>query len=265
MTISPLAYIDETAVINEGVIVEPFAFIGKGVVLEKGVKICSQAKVEYAHIGEGTLISTGAAIGTEPQDLGYKNEPTGVVIGKNCQIREYVTVNRASGEGNKTIVGDNCLLMTGAHVAHNVVLGNNVILANLVTLAGHVHVGDGAFIGGMVVVHQNVNIGEGTIMGGFSGTRQDIPPYAKTDGRPARIIGTNVIGLRRRGLSQDERTELKRAYKYLWFSDLSTKEAIDKIKEEITTNKYVDNLVSFIEASKRGVVKKSGKQTTEED
>jgi len=263
--IHPSCYIHETAEISDNVEIQPFAYIGENVKISTGAKIFSGAHLEYCEIGENTIIATGAVIGTPPQDTGYKNENTKVVIGKNCSIREHVTVNRASGEGNATKIGDNCMIMTGAHIAHNCELGNNVILANLVTLAGHVHVGEFAFIGGMVVVHQNVRIGEMTIMGGFSGTRQDIPPFAKTDGRPARIVGTNVIGLRRRGLNQEERTAVKNAYKYIWFSGLTTSQALEKIKTEIPTNHHVDMLINFIETSKRGVTKLSGKQEIEAD
>ena len=252
-TISTNVYIDKTAQIGQNVIIEPFAYIGKDAVIEDNVTIKSGARVEYATIGEGTVISTGAVVGSEPQDLGYKNEDTRVIIGKNCQIREHATINRASGEGSVTKVGDRCLLMTGSHVAHNCVLENEVIFANLATVAGHCHVGMGAFIGGMAVVHQNVRIGEMVIASGFSATRQDIPPYAKVDGRPMAIYGTNVIGLRRRGLSQDERTALKRAYKYLWYSNLNMTDAIQKIKENVDMNKYVTHLVEFCETTKRGI------------
>lgn len=246
-------YIDKSAQIGSNVIIEPFAYIGPEAVIEDNVVIKSGARVEYATIGSGTVISSGAMIGTEPQDLSYKQEDTRVIIGKNCQIREHVTVNRASGEGNVTKVGDKCLLMTGAHVAHNCVLEDEVIFANLATVAGHCHVGFGTFLGGMVVVHQNVRIGEMVITSGFSATRQDIPPYAKADGRPMALAGTNVIGLRRRGLSQDERTALKRAYKYLWYSGLTLSQGIEKVRENVELNKYVLNLIEFCETTKRGI------------
>lgn len=247
-------YIDKTAQIGSNVILEPFAYIGKDAVLEDNVIVKAGARVEYATIGAGSVISTGAIVGSEPQDLGYRDEDTRVIMGKNCQIREHVTINRASGEGNVTKIGDNCLLMTGSHVAHNCVLDDEVIFANLATIAGHVHVGKGAFIGGMVVVHQNVRIGEMVICSGFSATRQDIPPYAKVDGRPMRIAGTNVVGLRRRGLSQDERTAIKRAYKYLWYSGLTLSQGIEKVKENLDmNNKYIKNLIEFCETTKRGI------------
>jgi len=258
--IHPSAIIDKSAEIAEGVKISPFAIIGPNVKLGSGVEIFPHAYLEHCEIGSNTIISSGAIIGTAPQDLGYKGEPTKVIIGENCQIREHVTVNRASGEGNLTKIGNNCMMMTGSHVAHNCILGNNVILANLATLGGHVSIEDHAFIGGMVVLHQHIRIGEMAIIGGFSGARQDIPPYAKTDGRPAGIIGLNLIGLKRRGLSPEERKELKAAFNCIWFSGLNTKQGIEKIRQEVHSNKYIEHLIEFIETSKRGVTKISGKQ-----
>lgn len=263
--IHPSVIIDKSAVIGVNVEIAPNVVIGKNVILGDGVKIYPNAYLEFCEICDNTEINVGAVIGTPPQDLGYKGEPSKVIIGKNCQIREHVTVNRASKEGSATIVGDGCMLMIGSHVAHDCKLGNNVILANLVSAAGFVEIGDYSFIGGSVVLHQNVRIGEMVIMGGFSGTRQDIPPYAKTEGRPAAIIGTNVVGLRRRGLTSEQRSAVKKAYNLIWYSGLNTKTAIETIKNELPMNMYIQNLIDFIESSKRGVVKFVGKQGLEED
>lgn len=266
MTIaSNTAYIDKTAQIGENVTIEPYAFIGKDVILEDNVTVRTGARVEYAKIGAGSTIYSGAMIGTEPQDLGYKGEPTSVSIGKNCHIREYATVNRASGEGNVTRVGNNCLLMTNAHVAHNCILEDEVIFANLATIGGHCQVGMGAFIGGMTVAHQNVRIGRMCIISGFSGTRADIPPFAKAAGGPARIVGTNVIGLRRRGLNQEERSALKNAYKILFYSNLPLSEGIKQVEETITMNEYVIHLLDFCKTTKRGIVPARTKKTEEEE
>ena len=259
------AIIDSSAEIAENVKIGPYAIIGKNVKIASGVEIFSQAYLENCEIGENTIISCGAVIGTAPQDLGYKGEFTKVVVGKNCQIREHATINRASGEGNVTKIGDDCMLMTGAHIAHNCQLGNGVILANLATLGGHVIVEDYAFLGGMVIAHQNVKIGEMSIIGGFSATRQDIPPYCKTDDRLARVIGLNAIGLKRRGLSLEERSNLKKAFDFIWFSRLNTTQAIEKIKAELPLNKYVEHLIEFIVTSKRGVTKRAIKQELEID
>jgi len=263
--IHPNAIVDPSAQIAEGVKIAPFAIIGPNVIIHEGAEIAPHAYLEYCEIGKNSIISSGAIIGTAPQDLGYKGEPTRVIIGENCQIREHVTVNRASGEGNITRVGNNCMLMTGSHVAHNCQLADNVILANLATLGGYVSIEQFAFIGGMVVLHQHVRVGEMAIIGGFSGARQDIPPYAKTDGRPAGIIGLNTIGLKRRGLPPEERKELKSAFHYIWFSGLNTRQGIEKIRREVQQNKYVEHLIEFIESSKRGVTKISGKQDHIED
>ena len=266
MTIaSNTAYIDKTAQIGKNVTVEPYTFIGKNVILEDNVTIRTGARVEYATIGENSIIYSGAMIGTEPQDLGYKGEPTSVLIGKNCQIREYATVNRASGEGNVTKVGNGCLLMTNAHVAHNCVLEDEVIFANLATIGGHCTVGKGAFIGGMTVAHQNVRIGQMCIVSGFSGTRADIPPFAKAAGGPARIVGTNVIGLRRRGLNQEERTAIKNAYKILFYSSLPLSEGIKQVEETVTMNEYVEHLLDFCRTTKRGIIPARSKKSEEEE
>ena len=253
MTIDKTAIIHKSAQIADGVIIGPNVIIGEGVKLESGVKIIANAYLEFCEIGEGTTISPFASIGTGPQDLGYKDEPTNVIVGKNCLIRESVTINRASGEGNSTVVGNKCMLMTGSHIAHNCQIGDEVILANLVTLGGHVHVGFGAFIGGMGVYHQNIRIGDMSIISGFSAARQDILPYSKNDGCPAAANGLNVVALKRRGVSQEDRTIMNEAYKLLVSPEYNTSQAIEKIKSENRMNKYVETMIEFIQSSKRGV------------
>lgn len=254
MTIHNSAVIDKNAVIPESVIIGPNVIIGENVILGENVKVVGNAYLEHCEIGENTVISPFASIGTPPQDLGYKNEPTKTIIGKNCLIKEYVTVNRASGEGNSTIVGDKCLLMASSHVAHNCVLKNEVILANLATLGGHVKVGFGAFIGGMSVFHQNVRIGEMCIISGFSASRMDILPYCKGDGRPPIPHGINVIGLKRRGITLEERTNLKNAFKIIQSGEYTVLKSADIIEDTLVQDKYTKNLVDFIRTSKRGVV-----------
>lgn len=251
------AVIHESAKIAEDVIIGPNVVIGENVTLEKGVKIVANAYLEFCEIGEDTVISPFTTIGTPPQDLGYKGEPTKVIVGKNCLIKENVTINRAANAGDLTTrVGNKCLLMVGSHIAHNCQLADEVILANLVTLGGHVHVGFGAFIGGMSVFHQNIRIGEMSIISGFSAARQDILPYSKGDGRPARPSGLNVVGLKRRGVSQEERTTMNEAYKILISPEFNTTQAIEEIIRQGITNKYVENMIEFIKTSKRGVTLK---------
>ena len=254
MTIDKSAVISKTAIIPESAYIGPNVVIGDNVVIGENVKIVANAYVEHCEIGDDTVISPFASIGTPPQDLSYKNEPTKAVIGKGCLIKEYVTVNRASGEGNATVVGNKCLLMASSHVAHNCKLEDEVIMANLATIGGHCQVGFGAFIGGMSVFHQNVRIGEMCIISGFSASRMDILPYSKGDGRPAVPHGINVIGLKRRGITLEERTSLKHAFKIICSGEHTILKSADIIEDTIPQNKYTKKLVDFIRTTKRGIV-----------
>lgn len=254
MTIDKTAVIHKTAQIADGVEIGPNVVIGESVKLASGVKIVANAYLEFCEVGENTVISPFASIGTPPQDLGYKGEPTKVIVGANCLIKENVTINRAANAGDLTTrVGNKCLLMVGAHVAHNCQLEDEVILANLVTLGGHVQVGFGAFIGGMSVFHQNIRIGTMSIISGFSAARQDILPYSKCDGRPAYPVGLNVIALKRRGVPLEERTATNNAYKILVSPEFNTSQAIEEIKKQGLSNQYIDKMIEFVQTSKRGV------------
>jgi UDP-N-acetylglucosamine acyltransferase len=257
-SIHPSAVIHPSAEIAEGVIIGPNVVIGEGVKIGKGTRVIANAFIEFAEIGENCTISPFATIGSEPQDLGYKGERTGVVIGDGTIIKENVTVHRGAACGdNMTRVGSKCLLMAGSHVAHNCVVEDQVIMANLATLGGHVHVGFGAFIGGMSVFHQNIRIGSMAIVSGFSASRQDILPYSKCDGRPAAPRGINVIALKRRGVDLETRTAVNKAFKIITSGEYNTTQAIEKIKAEIPMNQYIENMLEFIETSKRGVVLRS--------
>ena len=259
-TIHPTAVVHPSAEIAEGVVIGPNVVIGEGVKLGKGTRVIANAFIEFAEIGENCTISPFATIGSEPQDLGYKGEPTKVVIGNDTIIKENVTIHRAAACGDGvTRIGNKCLLMVGSHIAHNCVLEDQVILANLATLGGQVHVGFGAFVGGMTVFHQNIRIGSMAIISGFSAARQDILPYSKCDGRPACPVGLNVIAMKRRGVSQEERTAVNRAFKLLVSPEYNTSQAIQKIKSEIPMNEYIENMIDFVQSSKRGVTLKSHK------
>ena len=257
-SIHPTAVVHPSAEIAEGVIIGPNVVIGEGVKIGKGTRVIANAYIEFSEIGENCTISPFSTIGSEPQDLGYKGEPTKVIIGDGTIIKENVTVHRGAACGDYTTrVGSRCLLMAGSHVAHNCVVEDQAILANLVTLGGHVHVGFGAFIGGMSVFHQNIRIGSMAIVSGFSASRQDILPYSKCDGRPAAPRGINVIALKRRGVDLEARTAINRAFKLLISGEYNTSQAIEKIRAEIPMNEYIENMISFVESSKRGVVLRS--------
>lgn len=258
--------IDNTAVIHssadiaEDSMIGPHVVIGKNVKIGAGTRVISNVHIEHAEIGERCTISPFSTIGSEPQDLGYKNEPTKVIIGDDTIIKENVTVHRAAACGDFTTrIGNKCLLMVGSHVAHNCVLEDQVILANLATLGGHVHVGFGAFIGGMSVFHQNIRIGDMAIISGFSASRKDILPFSKGEGRPPVPRGLNVVALKRRGVSQEERTHTNEAFKLLIAEDLNTTQAIEKIMAEIPMNDYIQKMIDFVKSSKRGVLLKSYK------
>ena len=259
-TIHPSAVIHPSAEIGEGVIIGPNVVIGENVKIGNGTKIIANAYIEYAEIGVNCTISPFSTIGSEPQDLGYKGEPTKVVIGNETIIKENVTIHRGAACGDYTTrIGNKCLLMVGSHIAHNCVLADQVILANLVTLGGHVHVGFGAFVGGMSVFHQNIRIGDMAIISGFSASRQDILPYSKGEGRPPVPRGLNVVALKRRGVSQEIRNNMNLAFKYLISEEYNTSQAIEKIKAEIPMNEYIENMIEFIQSSKRGVLLKTHK------
>ena len=258
--IDKTAIIDPSAIIAEDAIIGPNVVIGKNVKIGARTRVIANAYIECAEIGEDCTISPFATIGSEPQDLGYKGEDTKVVIGNGTIIKENVTIHRAAACGDFTTrIGNKCLLMVGSHIAHNCVLEDEVILANLVTLGGHIHVGFGAFIGGMSVFHQNIRIGRMAIVSGFSAARQDILPYSKGEGRPPVARGLNVVALKRRGFSMDDINAARKAFKFLISPEYNTSQAIEQIKAECPSNKIIEDMVEFVQTSKRGVTLKSAK------
>jgi UDP-N-acetylglucosamine acyltransferase len=261
--IHPTAIIHPSAQLGAGVQIGPYCVIeahvslGAGTILGPHVVVLANSR-----LGQRCSVASGAVLGGLPQDHGFGGEPSGVLIGNDVVIRECVTINRATGEGLNTIVGNGCMIMAYTHLAHNCHLGERVILANNVQLAGYVQLGDDAFIGGTCVVHQFVKIGRLTIMGGFTGTRQDLPPFAMTEGRPATVRGINTVGLKRKGFSLQARTQLKQAYHTLFFSQHNTTDAIEALRATTPegADANIDELVAFIQQSKRGI-RRSGRET----
>ncbi len=247
--------VSSKAEIDEKVIIGPYCIIGENVKIGKGTKLISNVQIEgKTEIGENCTIYPFATIGFPPQDLKYKGEETGVKIGNNNIIREYVTIHRASVSGDGwTNIGDNNFIMAYVHIAHDCKIGNSVIMANLATLAGHVIVEDYVFIGGLVAIHQFTRIGAYAMVGGFSGVGQDIPPYTMASGPRAKLYGLNSVGLKRRGFSEETINILKKAYKILFRDKLSLKEAIEKVKKELPQIPEIIHLIDFIEANKRGI------------
>ncbi len=253
-TIHPLAVVDSTARVGANTTVGAFTVIGPRCIIGADCEIAAHVVLDRdVTVGNGTKIYPTAVLGCDPQDIAYKGEISRVVIGNECWIREGVTVHRASGEGNETRVGDRCMLMANSHVAHNTVLGNDVILANGALLAGYITVGDGAFISAATIVHQFVAIGRLSMLAGASGTRQDIPPFAMTDGRPVSIQGINKVALRRKGFTSEQRHTLQRAYDLLWFSHLQMQDALSQVETDYGHDPHVQELLAFVRASKRGI------------
>jgi len=257
MIIHPTAIIDEGAQIAEGAQVGPYCIVREGAKIAEGVKLISHVIVEgQTEIGANTAVYPFASIGLPPQDLKYRGEKTGVKIGSNNIIREYVTVHRGSvGGGGFTVIGDGNFIMGYAHIAHDCVLGNNVIMTNVATLGGHVEIQDHAIVGGLAAAHQFTRIGAYAMAGGMSGIAQDIPPYTMASGPRACLYGLNVIGLKRHGFSQETINELGKAYKILFRSRNTLKEAIKKVQQELPYTDEIKTLLDFIKTSRRGICK----------
>jgi UDP-N-acetylglucosamine acyltransferase len=255
--IHPTAIVSPKAEVGANVAIGPYAIIGDEVVLHDGVEIASHVSLAGpCEIGAGTRIFPFASLGQAPQDLKYHGEPTRLVIGERNEIREYVTMNRGTVQGGGvTRIGNDNLFMAQTHIAHDCQVGSHNIFANLASTAGHVTVYDHAFIGAFVGIHQFCRVANYAFVGGFSKIVKDCLPYARTDGAEAACFGTNTIGLRRKGFTNEAIRDIQRAYHLLLSSKLNTSQAVEQIKAELAGKPEIDYLVEFIETSQRGVTK----------
>jgi len=257
------SFIHETAIVSpqaeigEDCYIGAFSTVGNTVVLGDKVHLESHVVIDgKTSIGDETRIFPFVSIGLAPQDLKYAGEETATQIGKRNHIREFVTVHRGTqGGGGLTQIGDDCLLMAQAHVAHDCRIGNEVIMANAATLAGHVTIEDRANIGAYSGVHQFCRIGLEAFVGGYSVIVKDALPFAISQGNHAKCYGLNRLGIKRRGYAKETIEKLHHAFHLLLSAKLNTTQAVEKIKEEINHCPEVDLLVDFIETSQRGVVK----------
>lgn len=240
VTVGPFAVIEENTIIGDNVIIGSNAYVASG-----------------ARISEGVKIHHGAAVSTTPQDLKFKGEITTFEVGKNTVIREFTMLNRGTVESGTTKVGENCLIMAYAHIAHDCVVGNNAILVNVVQLGGHVHVGDHAIIGGSTVVHQFTHVGDHAMIGGGFRAVKDVPPYCLAGREPLVCEGLNLVGLRRRGFSRDSIEALDKAYMILYRRGLNVSDAVSAIEQEVADSAEVRNLIAFIKNAKRGIIRGS--------
>jgi len=254
--IHPTALVDPSAVLGEDVEIGPFCTVGPRVSLDRGVRLVSHVNIDgLTSLGEGCLVYPFASLGTLTQDLKYKGGQPGVRIGRHTTIREYVTVNTATFDGDYTVVGSHCLLMAYVHVAHDCVIGDEVIIANGAQLAGHICIEDQVVVGGLVGLHQFVRLGRMAIIGGCSKVIHDVPPFMLADGAPLKVHGLNLVGLKRRGVSAEDRNALKAAYKILYRRGLTTSDALAELRAMEGQRQVVCDLIRFIETSERGIMK----------
>lgn len=257
MNIHPTAVVHTRAQIAEDVAIGPYTVIGEHVAIGKGTTIAPHVLIEgWTTIGERNQIHSFSSIGTPPQDIGYKNEETYLIIGDDNVIREGATVHRATAKADrKTEIGNGNYLMAYSHVAHDCKLGNHIIMANSAGLAGHITIEDYAILGGIVGVHQHVRIGAYAMIGGQSAIVQDIPPYVSAAGNRAQLYGLNTIGLKRKGFSDEVINNLKKAYKIIFRSGMTLDAAFQKVMDEIPDVNEVKYFVDFMRHSKRGVTR----------
>ena len=252
--IHPTAIVDKRAELAADVEVGPWAYIGPDCHVGAGSVIEMKAVLEeHVHLGAKVRVGIGSVLGGKPQDLKFKGEVTTVEVGEGTTIREYATLNRGTSESFKTTVGKNCFLMSYVHLAHDCHLGDGVIISNGTQLAGHVRIDDRATISGLCAVHQFAKIGRHAFVGGMSRVSKDIPPFVKAVGNPVKLYGLNSVGLQRSGVSEEVVSELKKAYRLFFRSDVNITQALEKAAD-LQPFPEVLAFVAFVEASGRGVV-----------
>lgn len=254
--ISPLAFVDPEAKIGENCEIGPFCFIDKNVVIgDNNVLMNSVTLLAGTRVGNDNTFFPGAVIGAVPQDLKFRGEDTTVEIGDNNKIRENVTIHRGTASKGKTVVGSNNLIMENAHIAHDCEIGSGIIIGNSTKLAGEVIIDDNAILSAVVLVHQFCRIGGYTMVQGGSRTSKDIPPFIIGGREPIAYAGLNIIGLRRRGFSNEIIDNIHHAYRLIYNCNLTVAEAIEQIKAEVPMSKEIEYIIDFVAASTRGIIR----------
>ena len=252
----PLAYVHPGAKIARNVVIDPFTTIHNNVIIGEGTWIGSNVTImEGARIGKNCNIFPGAVISAVPQDLKFGGEDSLAIIGDNTTVRECVTINRGTIASGQTKIGNNCLIMATAHIAHDCHIGDNVILVNGVLLGGHVIVGDYAIIGGLSAAHQFISIGQHAMISGGSLLRKDVPPFTKAAKEPLSYVGINSVGLRRRGFTTEKIREIQEIYRILYQKNYNTSQAVAIIEAEMEATPERDEIIQFIRSSSRGIMK----------
>ena len=253
--ISPTALIDPSSKLGKDVHVGPFAIIEKDVTIGDGTWINAHAHIKsFTTIGNNCKIFNGTVLGEIPQDLKFEGEKSELIIGNSTTIREFCTLNRGTKDKGKTIVGSNCLIMAYVHIAHDCFVNNHSILSNGVQLGGHVDIGEHVTIGGMTPVHQFCQIGDHSFIGGGLRIVQDVPPFILAMGEPLKFSGLNTVGLRRKNFPTETLSLIKKAYRYIYQSDLNRTQAVSQIKMEYNGVSEIDCILNFIKNSTRGLI-----------
>ena len=265
--VHPTATVHPTAQIAKGVDIGQYSVIGPNVKIGEKTKVGAYCSIAgQTTIGKENTLYQGVTIGVPPQDFKYKGENNEVVIGDKNIIREFVTIHLPSGEGGKTVIGNDNYIMVHAHIPHNCRIGNQVVIGGYVGLAGHTEIGDQATIGGMAGIHQFVRIGRLAMVGAQSKVTQDIPPFMLVDGSPSQVRGINSIGLQRRGIPIDATSEIKKAFKLIYESGKNTAEAAAEIKKRLRQLPEIVQILTFLETeSKRGISKKTAIEEESDD
>ena len=253
--ISPLAYVHPEAILGDNNIIGPFCYIDRDTVIGDNNVLQNSVTINVgARIGNGNEIFPGASLSTKPQDLKFKGEITTCQIGDGNSIRENVTISRGTASKGKTIVGNNNLLMENMHIAHDCVVGNNCIVGNSTKFAGEVTIDDNAIISATVLTHQFCKIGSYVMIQGGCRFSQDIPPYIIAGKEPTKYCGINLVGLRRRGFSNDLIDSIHEAYRLLYSKGV-LKEGIEEIKKNLQITPEIQYIIDFVESSKRGIIR----------
>lgn len=259
--IHPTAMIDPTARIDPGVVIEPYAAVGRSVSIGERTRIGAFTIVgDHTHIGPRNRIYHHASVGTDSQDMKFKGEESYLKIGEANIIREYTALNRATGAGESTVIGNHNILMAFCHVAHNATIGDHCVIANAAQIAGHVVVGDYAIVGGLVAVHQYCRIGAHVLIGAGSKTTQDVPPFILADGHPAWPRGLNRIGLKRRGFSAKEIETIEEAYSIIYRKSLRVEEAVEQLEQKYSDAPHIAKIIDFLASASRGIIRPGEKK-----
>jgi UDP-N-acetylglucosamine acyltransferase len=246
--IHPTAIVDDKAILGQDVIIGPYSIIGPHVTLGDRTRCRSHVIIEgHTAIGADCDIYPFVSLGTDPQDVQYKGEPTQLLIGHNNIIREYVTMNRGSNkEDGITQVGNHGMFMIGVHIAHDCKVGDYVVMANQASMGGHVHIGDYVILGGLCAIHQFVHVGDHAMIGGMSRVANDVIPFGMARGPSAHLTGLNIVGLRRRGFDREEIFELRKAYRLLFVDEGTMEDRLYNTESMFSDSEPVMRLIDFI-------------------